>query len=297
MTDEKPLAYTVADISAVVCTLNSISSIEQCLASLRAAGVGEVIVVDATSTDGTYAIAERMADLVLTDPGHGLGAARNLGIARTSKPLILNMGSDNLAAPHALERMIAVLSDSSAHNLRGVSAQTLIDGDSYLASGLNAWRRGRFLVGPAAVIGTPTLFIGDTLRAHPYDSSRRFSDDSELCERWTREFAASFAITDAIFYEIGKTSWDEIRVRCRMYGISDYEVFADGNASGWSAQRKAQSLLHPARVDLVHPLRNLKPVDAAKALPFLLAFTAMRYESWATRALRSRGAAGSDAAQ
>lgn len=288
MTDQTPAAFTAADISAVVCTLNSISSIEQCLVSLREAGVGEVIVVDASSTDGTHEVAERLADLVLTDPGVGLGTARNVGIARTSKALILNMGSDNLVAPGALDLMIAALADPSASNLQGVSAQTMIEGDSYLAAGLNAWRRGRFLVGPAAIIGTPTLFIGQTLRAHPYDSSRRFSDDSELCERWTREFDASFAISDAVFYEIGKTSWEEIRVRCKMYGISDYEVFAAGSASGWSAQRKAQSLLHPARVDLMHPLMHLKPVAGAKALPFLVAFTAMRYESWVTKALRSR---------
>ena len=285
-------SLTAGDISAVVCTLNSISSIEQCLISLREARVGELIVVDASSTDGTREIAERYADAVLTDPGLGLGTARNLGIERTTKRLILNMGSDNLVPVGALDRMIAALADPAATNLQGVSAQTLIQGDSYLATGLNAWRRGRFLVGPAAVIGTPTLFIGDTLRSHPYDSSRRFSDDSELCERWTREFGAQFAISDAVFYEIGKTSWEEIRIRCRMYGISDYEVFADGSASGWSPQRKAQSLLHPARVDLMHPLVHLKPVDGVRALPFLLAFTAMRYESWVTRALKARN--GSD---
>lgn len=292
MTDMNLAPLTTADISAVVCTLNSISSIEQCLISLRAAGVGELIVVDASSTDGTREVAEQYADAVLTDPGLGLGPARNLGIERTTKRLILNMGSDNLVPPGALDRMIAALADPTATKLQGVSAQTLIEGDSYLATGLNAWRRGRFLVGPAAVIGTPTLFVGETLRSHPYDSSRRFSDDSELCERWTREFGAQFAISDAVFHEIGKTSWEEIRIRCKMYGISDYEVFADGSASGWSLQRKAQSLLHPARVDLMHPLAHLTPVDGVRALPFLLAFTAMRYESWATRALKTKRGQG-----
>ena len=72
-----------ADVSAVVCTLDSISSIEACLTSLRAAGVGQLIVVDASSTDGTREVAEQLADEVVTDPRLGLGHARNVGIERT----------------------------------------------------------------------------------------------------------------------------------------------------------------------------------------------------------------------
>ncbi|MCX6393513.1 MAG: glycosyltransferase, partial [Solirubrobacterales bacterium] len=76
-----------ADVAAVVCTMNSISGIEKCLVSLREAGVGELVVVDAASTDGTLEVADRMADQVLADPGTGLGRARNLGVAATSLPL------------------------------------------------------------------------------------------------------------------------------------------------------------------------------------------------------------------
>ena len=187
-----------ADVSAVVCTLNSISGIERCLKSLRAAGVQDLIVVDANSSDGTREIAEQLADKVLTDPGKGLGMARNIGIEHTTKPLILNMGSDNVMPVGELEKMIQALEQKNQGNRQGVSAQTLIEGDDYLSNGLNAWRKGRFLPGPAAVIGTPTLFIGETLRAHPYDPNRRFSDDSELCERWAKEFSATFAISDAV---------------------------------------------------------------------------------------------------
>ena len=73
------MTFTANEVSAVICSLNSISGIEQCLASLKAAGVGQVIVVDANSTDGTKEVAEQLADLVLTDPGTGLGNARNRG--------------------------------------------------------------------------------------------------------------------------------------------------------------------------------------------------------------------------
>lgn len=278
-------AATPADVSAVVCTKESISGIERCLTSLRASGVGELIVVDAHSTDGTREVAERLADRVLEDPGTGLGNARNIGIALTSRALILNMGSDNVLPQGQLQRMIDTLDEG---DLQGVSARTLIEGTDYPSRGLNAWRRGRFVPGPASVIGTPTLFVGDLLRSHPYDSTRRFSDDSELCERWTREFGARFAISDAYVTEVGKTSWEEVVVRCRMYGISDDEVFRRGREQGWTRMRQARSLLHPLRADLITPITRLRPTDALTTAPFLATFTALRYGFWAGTALKKR---------
>lgn len=275
---------TPPDVSAVVCTKDSISGIERCLMSLRESGVGELIVVDAHSTDGTREVAQRLADRVLEDPGTGLGNARNIGIAATSLGLILNMGSDNVMPQGQLQRMIDALTTGG---YQGVSAQTLIDGSDYPSRGLNAWRRGRFVPGPAAVIGTPTLFDGNLLRAQPYDAGRVFSDDSELCERWHREFDASFAISDAHVLEIGKSTWPEVLVRCRMYGISDNEVYRHGSASGWSIQRRAASLLHPVKVDLIQPLTRLPVVEAVATAPFLAAFAGMRYASWFSESMRS----------
>ena len=274
-----------SDVSAVVCTMNSISGIERCLTSLRKSGVGELIVVDANSSDGTREVAERLADLVLQDPGTGLGNARNVGIDQTTKPLILNMGSDNVMPEGQLQRMIDALEQG---RYQGVSARTIIEGSDYPSRGLNAWRQGRFIPGPAAVIGTPTLFDGDLLRAHPYDPTRGFSDDSELCERWAQEFGAQFAISDAYVSEIGKTSWKEVRIRCRMYGISDEEVFRLGRRQGWSTTRQLQSIAHPARADFIKPITHLPLAEAIVATPFLGAFTAMRYGFWAETALKKR---------
>lgn len=280
-----PDNLTPADVSAVVCTLNSISGAERCLASLRESGTGEIVVVDAGSTDGTRDVARRWADRMLDDPGTGLGNARNVGIASTTRRLVLNMGSDNVMPAGELQVMIDELERGA---FQGVSARTVVEGADYVSRGLNAWRSGRFVPGPAAVIGTPTLFDGDLLRAHPYDPSRRFSDDSELCERWTREFGARFAISDAQVLEVGKTSWEEVVVRCRMYGISDEEIFSIGRRGGWSLARQAKSLLHPARVDLVEPLSRVDAADAVVSAPFLVAFTGMRYAFWLRAALGQR---------
>ncbi len=274
--------FSPKDVAAVVCTMNSISGIEACLRSLRESGIEEIIVVDASSTDGTHQVANELADLVLTDPGSGLGRARNVGIEKTTKPLILNMGSDNVMPTGELQKMIGYLID---HDFQGVSAQTVIEGDDWISSGLNVWRQGRFPEGQVAVIGTPTLFLGDLLRSHPYDPSRVFSDDSELCERWARELGARFGISDAVSREVGKTSWVEVKVRCRMYGKSDAEVFSQGSQSGWSLNRKLFSLSHPLRVDLIEPLKSNPDARSVQSVTFLFAFTAMRYQAWIRNAI------------
>ncbi len=283
--------FTNEDVSVVVCTKNSISGIRACLTSLREAGVGQLIVVDADSTDGSREIAEKLADLVLNDPGIGLGNARNVGIRETTKPLILNMGSDNVLPQGELEKMIDYLVKG---DYEGVSAQTQIVGSDFCSKGLNAWRTGRFSEGERPVIGTPTLFQGDLLRAHPYDPSRKFSDDSELCERWATEFNARFAISDSIVQEVGKTSWKEIRVRARMYGVSDHEIFTE-NSDKWTLKRKVESFTHPFRVDFLTPVRHLQLQQTPTIIPFLGAFTALRYAGWLSSFVaRSRNPDSSD---
>jgi len=277
-------AVSPSDVSAVVCTMNSIASIEQCLTSLRAADVGEIIVVDAASGDGTRQIAERYADLVLQDPGIGLGTARNLGIARSTKNFILNIGSDNVMPRASLGEMLRLLTEEG---VQGVSARTVVQGDDYLARSMNAWWSARFRAGPTRVIGTPSLFDGELLRTHPYDTARQHSDDSELCERWRTQFDARFAISDAQVFEVGKNSWGEVALRCRNYGFSDNEVYRSGASMGWTLARKLKSITHPARVDLVEPLGRLGLRRGIEAAPFLAAFTGMRYASWVRHAWKS----------
>ena len=81
--------------------------------------------------------AGELADVVLNDPGTGLGNARNVGIKETTRSLILNMGSDNILPAGELEKMIKYL---QTENLHGVAAQTQIVGDDFCSRGLNAWR-------------------------------------------------------------------------------------------------------------------------------------------------------------
>ena len=282
MDEKSGTVIDLAQVSAVVCTMNSIASIEMCLRSVRDAGVGEIVVVDARSTDGTREVADHLANIVVEDEGIGLGNARNQGIARTTGLYVLNLGSDNIVDRSALEMMVRQLIDGGHH---GVSAQTIVAGHDYVSASMAAWRRARFRPGPSAVIGTPTLFRGPQLRADPFDVTRQHSDDAELCERWRARYGATFAISEAVVVESGKTTWSEIRQRCRNYGFSDHEVFAAGRRSGWSIRRQVISLLHPMRCDFLAPVTRLGVREGVIRAPFLAAITGLRYASWADVAI------------
>ena len=245
-----------------------------------------MIVVDGHSTDGTLDVAYELADKVVHDERNGLGFARNLGISETKGDYILNLGSDNVISRRNLETMIEALEQ---HDVQGVGLLTQVTGNDYLARAINIWWRARFRAGPTAVIGTPSLFVGRTLRAHPFNQGRQHSDDSELCERWSRDFGAKFIICPSIVTEVGKADMKEIGLRAQNYGYSDFEVYRSGVRNGWSFPRRVKSLLHPVRMDLLLVVRRSNLSDSAYALPFLAWFTAKRYQAWLKTAIRRCG--------
>lgn len=269
--------YRPSDISAVVCTKNSASTISHCLVSLRECKVGEIIVVDGGSTDGTVEIARTIVDHIIFDTGTGLGAARALGIAKSTLPLILNFGSDNVMEPKCLDEMIK---DLMTKDILGVSAVTEIRDDSYLGTSLNLYKACRFPSGYRSVIGTPTLLPGDQLRHNGFDPSCRFSDDADLCERWSAGQPNRFFISAAVVEEVGRATWLEVVRRWTIYGMSDFEVYSNGKASGWTLRRRIASLSYPLRNELVVPLRSSKWTMRLRLLPFLLTITSVRYFSW-----------------
>lgn len=269
-------------VSAVVCTWNAAESIVPCIRSLRENGVREIILVDASSTDGTRELAQPLVDILLTDPRKGLGAARNLGIQATTGEYILNCGPDNVMPIGSIEGMLRYKEQGQ---YAGVSAITEINGPGYLSWAMNQYKKARFFAGERLVIGTPTLFDGSRLRENPFDSSKKFSDDAHLCEDWRNKFKSTFAVSDVVVRELGQQTWSAVWGRWRMYGISDCEIY-NSHSCEWSSTRKLQSLLYPLRVELIQPLRKDTLLNSIFLLPFLLIITTIRYKSWIFAAIK-----------
>src|SRR2546423_2479534 len=99
-------ASVMADVSAVVVSLNALPWLETSLASVRAY---ETILVDAGSTDGTLELArERFPEVrVLERENRGLAAGWNAGIEVASGRYFLLLNADAWAVGDAVEQLVA----------------------------------------------------------------------------------------------------------------------------------------------------------------------------------------------
>jgi N-acetylglucosaminyl-diphospho-decaprenol L-rhamnosyltransferase len=101
--------------AAVVVNYRSAALTVECVRSLRAAGVGSIVVVDNASGDGCarQLAASDPATLFVGLPvNRGYGAAANVGVARTSSEYVIVCNPDLLLAPGAVDELIAVLASS-----------------------------------------------------------------------------------------------------------------------------------------------------------------------------------------
>ncbi|MHB1930870.1 MAG: glycosyltransferase family 2 protein [Acidimicrobiales bacterium] len=110
-------AGPAAGVAAVVVNYNAGTHLASCLASLRRAGVGERIVVDNSSTDGSEDLA-RAADPQLrwVDSGANLGYGRaaNLGAAESDLPYLLICNPDVTLDGSAVDILVGRLDADGA---------------------------------------------------------------------------------------------------------------------------------------------------------------------------------------
>ena len=88
-------------VSVIIPTLNESTTIAACLAHLADQGPDEVIVVDASSPDGTADLARSGCTLVVGSPP-GRGVQQNRGAAAASGEILLFLHADCRLAPGAL---------------------------------------------------------------------------------------------------------------------------------------------------------------------------------------------------
>lgn len=98
---------TAPRAAAVVVTHETRDDVLGCLATLSVAGADEVVVVDTGSTDGTVEAVRREHPEVtlLTLDNVGYGAAANVGIARTTAPVVVVANADTRFARGAIRRL------------------------------------------------------------------------------------------------------------------------------------------------------------------------------------------------
>jgi N-acetylglucosaminyl-diphospho-decaprenol L-rhamnosyltransferase len=99
-------------VGAVVINYNARDHLLECMRSLRADGVEEIVVVDNASTDGSLdAVAKLDADAVLVPTGGnlGFGSAANRGLAVTRGEYVAVLNPDVVVEPGTTKALVAAL--------------------------------------------------------------------------------------------------------------------------------------------------------------------------------------------
>ena len=119
-------AHLRPSVTVVVPVFQAEPYLDECLTSLRAQTHErlQIVVVDDGSTDGSNAVYSRHAAAdkrieVVRQANHGLGAARNVGIARARGDYLTFLDADDSLPPRAYERMVDCLEESRSDFVTG----------------------------------------------------------------------------------------------------------------------------------------------------------------------------------
>jgi GT2 family glycosyltransferase len=153
------------------------------------------------------------------------------------------------------------------------------DTSKYLAFCNNERWKFKITEGPKSVVGSPFMIKAQVLKEIPFNTTKKFSDDTDLCERIIKA-GYQIGYSDVICYESLDNSYEDLKRRFKIYGISDAEVY-NAHKDEWTRKRKWQSLLHPYRSEFKVILSGVKGFwTKVKVFPYALLITGIRYRSW-----------------
>ncbi len=121
------MGCTAADVTAVVVSYQVADLTLGCVESLRAQGVGRIVVVDNASSDGTVAALQASApdvEVLALDRNLGYGGAANRGAARAGTPYLAVLNPDLTLAPGAIDALVAALEADATLGLVGPRIET-----------------------------------------------------------------------------------------------------------------------------------------------------------------------------
>ncbi len=121
----------VKQTSIIVCTVDRLTELEECLKSLRpfhSVGAEVVVVNNGPHLAAVEEVARRHAARVVLEPRRGVSRARNAGIRAAAGNILAFLDDDSVAAPDWLPFLLAPLSDPQVLAVAGsIFSQTLAD--------------------------------------------------------------------------------------------------------------------------------------------------------------------------
>jgi glycosyltransferase involved in cell wall biosynthesis len=175
-------------VSVVIPTKNSARTIARCIKCVLQEKPGEIIAVDALSTDGTVEILKKYGVTVLNDKSGSLAHQRRLGVENARGPLVMFVDSDVELGKDCISQLrhdLTKLGWAAAY-ARILSAENV----SYWQKAVDEeFSVTENALGPKKRIGTAaTLFRKELLLRYPFDPNLTQSyEDVDLSRRLVRD--------------------------------------------------------------------------------------------------------------
>ena len=209
-------ASDLPKVSVIVPTKNVERTMERCLRSIAAQSWGnvELIVVDNFSTDATFDIAQRYAD-VAVQAGPERSAQRNLAIERSSGDYVLWIDADMVLTPHVLEDAMTC---AVAGDLTGVFIPEVTVGDGFWTACRSLERK--CYVG-VELIEAPRLIKREWFVAHGgFVADVAGQEDADLRMRLLAQGVPMGHIDTYILHDEGRLTFPDIMRKRYYYGKS-----------------------------------------------------------------------------
>jgi glycosyltransferase involved in cell wall biosynthesis len=238
-------------VSAVVPTKNSVRTIETCLRSIKGQTheAIELIVVDNDSDDGTWEVAQGLADVALRG-GPERSAQRNLGVKTATAEWVLWVDADMELPPDVVANALVAAEREQAD---GVFAPEVTVGEGFWTA-CRALERscctGELLVqAPRLMRRTYLIETGGFLE------SLSGTEDAELRSRMLADGRRLVAIPDLIIHDEGRLTFFGTLGKRYYYGrgLAQYERAHPGALSG-QARAALAAYAHHWRRLARHPI-------------------------------------------
>ncbi|HVM53737.1 MAG TPA: glycosyltransferase family 2 protein, partial [Acidimicrobiales bacterium] len=183
------------DVAAVIVSYNVRDLLLRCIASLRADGVGEIVVVDNASRDGSAEAVRRHepeVTLLALDTNVGFGAGVNRGAARTSAPHLLIVNPDVVVEPGSTKALVDALERDRGLGVVGPRIETA-DGEVYPSA--RAF--------PSVIDAAGHAFLHFLWPTNPFSRRYRMLD-------WDRTAARDVDWVAGTHLLVRRTAWDAV---------------------------------------------------------------------------------------
>ena len=210
------------DISVVVCNKNSIEFLKKTIPIYKKINLGELIVVDGKSKDGSINYLKNNKIKTISDNGKGLSYSRKIGVENSTKKFVFIAGPDDLCDKKFFSKLCR---DFKKNNYEAANVLLQINKPiTYWDDGLNFYFNYIRKSGPSKIIGTPTIFNKNIFRKISYNKNTYGCDDTDISEQL---ISNNFKIGtfNIICNQVNHNNLKNISDKFKLYGVSDYNYY------------------------------------------------------------------------